>query len=76
MTKDELKQQVWTAIDQRADAVVGIGKTIRRHPELGFKETKTAALVAETLSGLGLTPPAPGATLGAWSESFTPERRA
>jgi amidohydrolase len=56
MTKDELKTQVWSAIDQRADAVVGIGERIRKHPELGFKETKTAALVAETLSGLGLTP--------------------
>jgi metal-dependent amidase/aminoacylase/carboxypeptidase family protein len=56
MTKDELKTQVWSAIDQRADAVVEIGERIRKHPELGFKETKTAALVAETLSGLGLTP--------------------
>src|SRR5437773_7480137 len=56
MTKDELKTQVWRAIDQRADAVVGIGERIRKNPELGFKETKTAALVAETLSGLGLRP--------------------
>ena len=56
MTKDELKRQVWRAIDQRADAVIGIGETIRRQPELGFKETKTAALVEATLSGLGLRP--------------------
>src|SRR5437667_8008233 len=56
MTKDELKTQVWRAIDQRADAVVGIGERIRKHPELGFKETKTAALVEETLLGLGLAP--------------------
>jgi len=53
MTRDELKTQVWSAIDQRADAVVGLGERIRRHPELGFKETRTAALVEETLSGLG-----------------------
>ena len=56
MTKDELKTEVWRAIDQRADAVVGIGERIRKHPELGFKETKTAALVEETLLGLGLAP--------------------
>ena len=56
MTKDELKTRVWGAIDQRADAVIGIGERIRRHPELGFKEIKTAALVEETLSGLGLKP--------------------
>jgi amidohydrolase len=56
MTKAELKAQVWRAIDQRAETVIGIGDTIRRHPELGFKETKTATLVADVLSGLGLRP--------------------
>src|SRR5262245_60387990 len=56
MTKDELKRDVWRAIDQRAEVVIGIGETIRKQPELGFKETKTAALVADTLSGLGLRP--------------------
>ena len=56
MTRDELKRQVWTAIDARAEAVIGLGERIRRHPELGFKETKTAALVEETLAGLGLSP--------------------
>ncbi|HYE94173.1 MAG TPA: amidohydrolase [Terriglobales bacterium] len=56
MTRDELKRQVWEAIDRRADAVIGIGETIRKHPELGFKETKTAALVERTLGELGLSP--------------------
>ena len=56
MTRDELKREVWRAIDQRADTVIEVGETIRRHPELGFKETKTASLVADTLSGLGLRP--------------------
>jgi amidohydrolase len=54
MTRDELKKRVWSAIDRRADAVVGIGERIRKNPELGFKETKTAALVDETLVSLGL----------------------
>ena len=56
MTKDELKHVVWREIEQRAETVVRLGETIRRHPELGFKETKTAALVADTLTGLGLQP--------------------
>ena len=56
MTRGELKAQVWEAIDRRADAVIAIGEKIRKTPELGFKETKTAALVEATLAGLGLTP--------------------
>ena len=49
MTKAELKQQIHRAIDQRAEEIIGLGETIRRHPELGFKEVKTARLVEETL---------------------------
>jgi len=54
MTKDELKQRVWEAIDRRSDDIIGLGERIRRHPELGFKEFKTARLVEDTLSKLGL----------------------
>ena len=43
MTRDELKKDVYAAIDRRADEIIRLGETIRRHPELGFKETKTAA---------------------------------
>jgi amidohydrolase len=56
MTKSELKQQVYAAIDRRAEQIVDIGETIRKHPELGFKETKTARLVEDTLGALGLAP--------------------
>ena len=56
MTKNELKQRVYEAIDRRGEDIVKIGERIRSHPELGFKEVKTAALVAETLSKLGLSP--------------------
>jgi amidohydrolase len=56
MTKAELKQRVFEAIDRRSDDIIRIGETIRSHPELGFKEVKTAAVVAETLRGLGLAP--------------------
>ncbi len=53
---DELKQRVYAAIDGRAREIIGIGEQIRRHPELGFKEVRTAALVAETFDRLGLQP--------------------
>jgi amidohydrolase len=56
MTKAELKQRVYEAIDRRHDDIVRIGERIRSHPELGFKEVKTAALVEQTLRGLGLSP--------------------
>jgi amidohydrolase len=55
-TKDEVKRQVCDAIDRRADHIITIGETIRRHPELGFKEVKTARLVEQTLKDLGLSP--------------------
>src|SRR6266436_4320345 len=56
MTKDELKQRVYQAIEQRGDEIIGLGEEIRRHPELGFKEVKTARLVEETFKKLGLAP--------------------
>jgi amidohydrolase len=56
MTKSELKQRTWAAIDRRAEDIIGLGEQIRRHPELGFKEFKTARVAEETLAKLGLTP--------------------
>ncbi len=56
MDKSELKRRVFEAIDRQAEDIIGLGQRIRSHPELGFKEVKTARLVAETLGGLGLTP--------------------
>jgi len=55
-SKDELKQSLFAAIDRRADEIIGIGEGLRRHPELGFKEEKTARVVAETFRSLGLNP--------------------
>jgi len=54
MTKEDLKKLVCSAIDKRAADICEIGETIFRHPELGFKEFKTAALVKEKFAGLGL----------------------
>src|SRR5687767_540410 len=64
MTLTELKQRVFAAIDRRAEEIVGLGERIRKHPELGFKEVKTARLFEETLGGLGLKPRAGLAVTG------------
>src|SRR5437867_4796548 len=56
MTKDELERGGWEAVDRRREEVIGLGEQIRRHPELGFKEVKTARLVEETFKKLGLAP--------------------
>jgi amidohydrolase len=56
MTKNEIKQRVDAAIDRRAEEIIRLGEQIRLHPELGFKEVKTARLVEETFGKLGLSP--------------------
>ena len=56
MTKSELMQRVHAAIDKRAADIIRLGETIRRHPELGFKEFKTARLAEDTLREMGLAP--------------------
>jgi amidohydrolase len=68
MTRDELKQRVSEAIDRRSDEIVGLGEGIRRHPELGFKEVKTAHVVEETFEKLGLNPRAGLALTGVRAE--------
>lgn len=56
MTKSELTQKVQAAIDRRGEEIIALGETIRRQPELGFKEFKTAKLVAQTFERMGLAP--------------------
>ena len=48
-TKEELKQAICEAVDGRQGEIEQIGDHIMINPELGFKEFKTAALVADTL---------------------------
>ena len=55
-TKQALKQAICAAIDRNAERIVALGERIRRQPELGFKEFKTARLAEETLAELGLKP--------------------
>ncbi len=56
MTKTDLMKDVHAAIDRRANEIVALGEQIRRTPELGFKEFKTARLVEDTFRSMGLAP--------------------
>ena len=53
-TIEELKLKAQAAIDERSDWLVNISKTILDNPEPGFHEFKTASLVSERLSELGI----------------------
>ena len=53
-TKDELKQSICEAVDRRRVEIEKIGDTIMENPELGFKEFKTAGLVADTMKSFNI----------------------
>src|SRR3954468_9638893 len=55
-TKEELKRQVCEAIDRHGNEIIELGETILHHPETGFNEAKTAAIVAEKMREIGLAP--------------------
>jgi len=54
-SREELKTAVCRAIDARRDEIIALGETIFRQPELGFKEHRTAELIARTFRDLGLS---------------------
>jgi len=54
VTRDELKAKVVETIDTRRDYLVELGTRLLKIPELGYKEHKSAAIVAEEFSKLGL----------------------
>ena len=53
-TKENLKQAICEAIDKRRGQIEKIGDQIMVNPELGFKEFKTAKLVAETMKSFDI----------------------
>ncbi len=55
-TKQELKEMVCAAIDARRDEIIAFADAVAAEPELGFKETKTAAKFTALLESLGRTP--------------------
>lgn len=54
LNKQQMKETLCAAIDARRDQIIGIGREIFRHPELGYKEFRTAELVKQTFTELGL----------------------
>jgi amidohydrolase len=50
MTDCDFRREATTLYDD----MVRVRRDLHRHPELGFQETRTAGIVAETLTGLGL----------------------
>jgi amidohydrolase len=56
MDKAEMKIKVCNAIDRRAAEIISVGDTIWRNPEAGFREVKTAKLLADKLRSLNLEP--------------------
>jgi amidohydrolase len=54
MDRVALKERACRAIDARSDAILAAAEDIRLHPELGFKEFRTAAVVSEQFARLGI----------------------
>lgn len=53
-SRDELKRRAAEAIDSRSDELVSLAKDILANPEPGFRETRTARLVAAKFADLGM----------------------
>ena len=54
LTREEMKRQVTEEIDRRGEELVRVAKTILEHPEPGFRETRTAALVDRVMGEMGV----------------------
>ena len=54
MTKQELKELACKAIDKKAEEIIAIGEKILAHPEMGYREFDTAALVKSELEKLSI----------------------
>lgn len=52
MNANELKQKACEVIDMHRDEIIALGEDIFRHPELGYKETRTSQLMRKTLEEL------------------------
>lgn len=56
MDSSELKSRVCAEIGRRSEWIISVAEHIKKTPEAGYKETKTAAYVASEMKKLGLTP--------------------
>ena len=54
-TTEELKQAACAAIDRHGDAIIAVSRDILEHPEPGYREYRTARIVAEQFARLGVS---------------------
>ena len=54
MTIDQLKQEIYAAIDRRGPEILSLADDLWHHPESGFRKFRTSRLVREKLSALNL----------------------
>ena len=54
LPRDELKRRASEAIDSSSDELITLVKDILAHPEPGFRETRTARVVAGKFASLGM----------------------
>lgn len=54
MSADAFKRAAFAAIDSRARELTEFGRDILAHPELGYKETRTAEKILEAFGALGV----------------------
>ena len=52
--REALKRRVAEEIARRGEEIIALGEDILRHPELGYRERRTAGIAARELSALGL----------------------
>ena len=55
LTVEELKQRACQSIEKRKKEIIEVSKQVLSHPEAGFRETKTAGLVAKKFQELGIS---------------------
>ena len=51
----EIKDQVCRTIDENSELIIQFAQTVEKHPELGFKETRTAAATVDFLKKFGFS---------------------
>ncbi len=50
------RQRIWDLVDDQQEFLLSTRREIHQHPELSFKETRTAALIASILTDAGYAP--------------------
>ena len=55
MNRNDVKKQICSKIDEYREEIIAVGEDIWIHPELGFKEERTAEIVSSRFKDLGIS---------------------